>query len=203
MQRLYVCLQGLGRKQWRAVAAAFEKGHSRHHRISCECVEREHQRPLHQTMDHEPMLAWIAVRNATIDDYEMQTVRGNRAVDEMVWRACARSAWLAARIANRAHDVFLELRRSLVGLDNRAGFEAPRRLGQGRVRQGLSCGASQRPEGGGAHGAGKNDPAPEQRTTVHQAIASNGLYGRGFGPTETTNRAAHVLLLPFRVFPRH
>src|ERR1700751_2712150 len=108
-------------------------------------------------MDHQPMLARGDGRNAATDNYEMQTVRGNCAVDEMVWCARARSTWLAARIANRAHDVFLEARRSLVGLDDRPGLEAPRGLGQGAVRRGLSGGAGQRAERGGAHSTGKDD----------------------------------------------
>ncbi len=105
----------------------------------------------------------------------MQTVRGDGAVDEMVRRARALGTRLAVRIAQRAHDVFFEPRRPLVGLDGGAGLEAPRRIGQGRVRWGLGGGAGQRAEWGGAHRTGKDDPAAEQHAAIQQAVAGNGL----------------------------
>src|SRR5215469_504315 len=112
-------------------------------------------------MDQQPMLVWVNVRDAAIDDHKMQAVWGNGAVNEMVRRARARRTWLAGRIANRAHNVFLEPRRQLVGLNNRAGLAAPRRLGQGCVRRGLGGGARPRAERSGAYGARENDSAPE------------------------------------------
>ena len=95
----------------------------------------------------------------------------------MVRRARALGSRLAVRIAQSAHDAFLEPRRSLVGLDGRAGLEAPRRIGQRRVRRGLGGGAGQGPEWCGAYRAGKDDPAPEQRATIQQTVAGNGFDG--------------------------
>ena len=45
MNRLHVGVHRLLRDQRRAVAAAFDERHARHHRIAAERVEREDQRP--------------------------------------------------------------------------------------------------------------------------------------------------------------
>ena len=166
MQRLHVCLQRLRREQRPAVAAAFEKGHPRRHRIPGERVEGENQRPLDQPMDHKPMLIRIDVRSAAPGHDEMQPVRGDRAVHQMVRCAGALSPWLPLRVVQRPHDVLLERRWPFVGPDGSAGLEAPRRIGQWRIRRRLGGGAGQRPEWCGAYRAGKDDPAPEQRATI-------------------------------------
>ena len=47
----------------------------------------------------------------------------------------------------------------------------------GAVRRRLGGGAGQRAERCGADRAGKDDPAPEQRATIQQAVAGNGFDG--------------------------
>src|SRR5436309_13380158 len=55
----------------------------------------------------------------------MQAVGRDRAVEQMVWRARMRGAWLAIWIAERAHHVFLEPRRRAVSRYHVAGYLAP------------------------------------------------------------------------------
>ena len=80
VQRLYVCLYGLGRKQRRAVAAAFHKGYAGHLRIASERFEREHQWPLDQAVDQEPVLVRIDIWRAAIRDHEVQAIWRNHPV---------------------------------------------------------------------------------------------------------------------------
>src|ERR1700736_4101019 len=143
-------------------------------------------------MDHEPVLVRIDIRGAAMRHHEMQTVRGYCAVHQMVRRARALGTRLAVRIVQRAHSVFLEPRGPLVGLDGRTGLLAPRRFGQGCVRWGLGSDPSQRAESTGAHRTGKDHTAPEQCTTIQQAVAGNGLQRRGLGPAATMIRNAHI-----------
>src|SRR5260370_39164305 len=110
----------------------------------------------------------------------------------MVRRARDRGTWLAARIAQRAHDVFLEPRRQLVGPDGRTGLLAPRSVGQGGIPQGLGSGPGQRADSPGAHRAGEDGPTPRQRATIQQAVAANGLRSRGPGPAAAKIGNAHL-----------
>ena len=110
----------------------------------------------------------------------MQPVRGDRAVQQVVRRTRPLGSRQPIRIGHSADDAFLESRRSFIGPDGSAGLEAPRLIGQRRVRQlrvlqGLGGGAGQGPEWSGADRAGKDDPAPEQRPTIQQSVAGNGF----------------------------
>ena len=108
MQRLYVGLDGLLGIKRCAVAATFHEGNARHHRIAMERIKRVGHGLLHQPMDHETMLLRIDLRFAAACNHEMQAVRRDRAVEEMVRRARGAAAWFELRIAQRAHDFLLE-----------------------------------------------------------------------------------------------
>jgi hypothetical protein len=105
----------------------------------------------------------------------MQPVRGDRAIHQMVRRARALSPWLPIRVVQRPYDILLEPRWSFVRPDGRAGLVAPRRIGQRPFRRRLGRGAGQGPEWCGAYRAGEDDPTPEQRPTIQQAVAGNGV----------------------------
>jgi hypothetical protein len=59
-------------------------------------------------MNHETMLLGIDLRFAAACDHEMQAVRRDRAVEQMVRRARSTATWFELRIAQRAHDFLLE-----------------------------------------------------------------------------------------------
>ena len=83
-----------------AVAGAFDEGDARLHRIARQRLEREHQRPLHQAVDHQPMLVGIDVRNAGMAALEMQPGRRDHAFEQMQRRARGADA-LRRRIGRR------------------------------------------------------------------------------------------------------
>ena len=58
-----------------AVAAAFDEGDARLHRVARQRLEREHERPLHQAMDDQPVLIGIDVGNAGVAALEVQPGR--------------------------------------------------------------------------------------------------------------------------------
>src|SRR5256886_7337752 len=64
VQLLRARLDRLFGKEWRAVAAAFDKRHARHHRVTPERIEREDQRPLDETVNYEAVLTRGDVRVA-------------------------------------------------------------------------------------------------------------------------------------------
>ena len=125
------------------------------------------QRLLHHAVDDELVLGRIDVRHAAMADGEMQAVRGDDALEQMMRRAGARIARLVLRIVDGAHHRLLEPRRLLVRRNGVADLEAPRpvleRLGGG------SGGA----DGARAHGAGQHDASPEQGAAVEQAVAGH------------------------------
>src|SRR5204863_7250709 len=86
-------------------------------------------------MDHKPMLARIDVRSTAPGHDEMQPVRGDRAVQQMVRRTSPLGSRQPLRIHQGAYYAFLEPRWLFVGPDGSAGFESPRRIGQRRVRR--------------------------------------------------------------------
>ena len=98
-------------------------------------------------MDDELVLGRIDVRDAAMIDGEMQAVRRDRAVEQMVRRARMRIAEFAVGIAQRAHHVLLESRRRL-----------QRR--QGRRRSPGSMGVGERLGGGAGHGPGRRPWRP-------------------------------------------
>ncbi len=167
MQRLDVRLDRLVGEQRRAVAAAFDEADARHHRIALEVLEREHQRLLHHAVDDELVLGRIDIRHAAVADGEMQAVRGDDALEQVMRRAGARVARLVLRIVDGAHHRLLERRRLLVRRNGVADLEAPwavlERLGGG------SSGA----DGASAHRAGQHDASPEQGAAVEQAVAGH------------------------------
>ena len=77
-------------------------------------VEREHQRPLDQTVDHQPVTLRIDVGDAGMDDGEMQTVGGGGSFQQMVWGAGDGGARLEFRIGQSAHHVVGEFRGCLI-----------------------------------------------------------------------------------------
>ena len=115
------------------------------------------------------MLVRVDLGLAAARDHEMQAVRRDRAVEQMMRRARRAAARLELGIAERAHHLLLELRRLAIGRDGHAGREAP-----GAVRQRLGRGADQRGARTSRGGARKNDAAPEQRAAIDQAVAGDG-----------------------------
>src|SRR6516225_2188630 len=89
----------------------------------------------HEAVDHEFVFGGINVRYARMIDGEVEFVRRNRAVEQLMRRARVRVAEFAGGIAQRPHDVLFEPRRHLPGRHDRPKFETPRlvleRLGRG------------------------------------------------------------------------
>ena len=71
MERLDVGLDRLLGINRRAVAAAFQKGHPRHHRIAIQRFDRKNRRLLHAAVDQKLVLVRIDVREAAVGDDEM------------------------------------------------------------------------------------------------------------------------------------
>jgi len=126
-------------------------------------------------MNDELVLSWIDIRQPGMRDREEQTVRGDRALQQMVRGARVRIAEFVVGIAAGPNDVFLESRRHLICRHDRAHFQAPR-----IVLERLGGGAGERPRGAGTHGAGEHDAASEQHAAIEQAIAGNRLWRRNF-----------------------
>ncbi len=61
---------------------------------------------LHQTVNHETMFFGIDVGIAGMGNHEVKAVRRQCSIEQMVRRARVLIAWLALRIAERAHDIF-------------------------------------------------------------------------------------------------
>ncbi len=135
MQRLHVGLDRLVGEQRRAVAAAFDEADARHHRIALERVEREHQRLLDHAVDDQPVLGRIDVGHAAMADGEMQAVRRDDALEQVVRRAGARVARLVVGIVDAcARRPFRTARRS-----GRAGSRRRPRGSTARPRSGSAA----------------------------------------------------------------
>jgi hypothetical protein len=65
---------------------------------------------------------------------------------------------------------------------------------RGASFRGLGGGTGQRGHRRGAHSAGKDDPAPEQRATIEQPVPGNGFSDRGLGSAATMIGTRHVFL---------
>ena len=126
VDRLHVGLNWVLGEQRRAVASAFDKADARHHRIAREGIERKDQGLLNETMDHQAVLVGVDVGKPTAGDHEVQAVRRDGAVEQMVRRACLTVARLVFGIGEGPHDVLLVFRRSLVWRNGSADLEAPR-----------------------------------------------------------------------------
>ena len=168
VQRLHVGLDRFVGEQRRAVAAAFDEADARHHRIALERVEGEHQRLLDHAVDDELVLGGVDVGHAAMADGEVQAVRRDDALEQMVRGACAGVARLVLGIVDGAHDRLFERGGRLIGRDGIADFEAPR-----PIRQRLGRGSRHRPHRARAHGAGEHDAASQQRAAVEQAVAGH------------------------------
>ena len=169
MQRLHAGLNRLLGKKRRAIAAAFNKSHARHHRVARQRIEREDQRLLHQAVDDQAMLVRVDVRRAAVNDREMQAIGRERAVEQMVRRARMLGARLAVGIAERAHDLFLVARAFFIGRADGAGHLAPRivaeRLGGRGFRHRITC------DSGGERGA-----AGQKSAAIEQPVARGRLH---------------------------
>ena len=168
MQRLQVRLDRLAGKERRAVAAALDEGHARHHRIARKRVEREGEGPLHQAVDHQAVFVRVDVRGAGVHDGEMQAVRRERPVDQLMRSACVRGAGFALRIGERAHDLSLEPRPLLVGRRDRAGHEAPRVVRE----RGRPCGSGERIA---RHGRGERSAAAQEGAASEKSVSCDRL----------------------------
>ncbi len=194
MQGLEVGLQRLGRKQRRPVAAAFDEADARRHRIPGERIEGKHQWPLDEAVDHQPVLVRINVGSAAMRHDEMQPVRGDRTVQQVMRRACALVSGKPVWVVQAAHDVLLEARGPLVGLDRRPRLQAPRRIGQGAARRRFGGGARHRAERRGANRAGEDSAAAEHHATIQQAVAGHRFTRWIFRAAATIVGSAHVFL---------
>ena len=168
MDRLHVGLDRLLGIKRRAVAAAFHESDARHHRVAMQRVERVFHRLLDQAMDDEAVLVRVDVGFAAAGNDEVQAVRRDRAVEELMRRARGAAARLEIGIAQRAHHLLLEFRRLAVRRDRHAGRKAPRAVGQR-----LGCRAGERRRDARTHRAGDQCAAPDQRAAVDETIAGN------------------------------
>ena len=169
MKRLHVGVERFFRGQQRAVAAAFDEGHARDHRIAREGIERKHERPADEAVDHEAVLVGIDVGIARVRNDEVQAVGCDRAVQQVVRRPRVRRARLPVGIAERAPDALFEARRQAVVGQQTASRLAPRIVGEllcrNRVAQRIAgdCGGD-----GGA--------ALQERAAVEQPVSRHGLF---------------------------
>jgi hypothetical protein len=110
-------------------------------------------------VNHQAVLVRIDVCVAGVRDHEVQAVRRDGAVDQMVWRARMLGTRLALGIAERARDVFLEPRRHAISWNEGAGLDAPRivheRLGGCGINQCIT-----------RHGGRQRGAAAEKGTAV-------------------------------------
>src|SRR5262249_56002008 len=116
--------------------------------IARQGLERELERPAHHAVDDELVLLRIDVRDAAVIDREVQRVRRDGAVEQMMRRARMRVAELALGIAQRPRHALLESRRRLQRRRDLAELEAPRlvleRLGRRAGPPGGAPGARHR-----------------------------------------------------------
>ena len=132
-----------------AVAAAFDEGNARHHRIARQGLEREDQRALNQAVDQQPMRVRIDVGNAAVMALEMQAVRRDHAVEQVMRRArrrrCRSSRVRCPRSARPCLHIWKAVR--------------------SRRTQTPAASSKARPEGAQLrlHGAGAHQPRPRCR----------------------------------------
>ena len=77
------------------IAGAFDEGDARFHRIARQRLEREHQRPLHQAVDHQAVLVGIDVGRAGMAALEMQPARRDHAVEQLSGVRAVPMPWVA------------------------------------------------------------------------------------------------------------
>src|SRR5205085_424270 len=168
VDRLHVGLYWVLVIERRAVAAAFDEMNARHHRIACKGFKIEDERLLDQAMNHQAVLVRVDIGEAGARDDKMQTVRRNRAVEQMVRRARVARARLVVGIGERAYDLVLVLGRNAVGWDSFSRAHAPR-----IHPQRLSRGAGERAAGPRGCRAREKDAAANERTAVDDTVGGN------------------------------
>ena len=99
MQRLHVGRNRLLGVERRTVTTAFHERDARYHRVAMQIIERIDHRLLHQSVDHQAMLVGVDFGFAATSNHEMQAIRCDRAVEEMVWRPRRAAAGFELRIA--------------------------------------------------------------------------------------------------------
>src|SRR4051794_28826933 len=109
-------------------------------------------------MDDQSVLGGVDVRKARARHDEVQSVRSDRAVKQMVRRARLLRAWLAVWIGERPHDLIFVLRRHAIGWDFFSWDLAP-----GIDRQRLGSGTGKRTAHARRCCTGKQHAASKQR----------------------------------------
>ena len=121
---------GLRRAPVLCVAGTFEEVDPRHGWKSRQIVHGENERPVDQSMHHQPVLRRIDRRNPRMVALIMQAVRGDDSVQVLERRQAERrqpASRFGRAVAITAHDVGFELGRPPIRLAQRlhAGFELP------------------------------------------------------------------------------
>src|SRR2546430_7975143 len=117
-------------------------------------------------MDLMAVLLRIDIGVAGVRYHEAKAVRGGCALEQVMRRTAVLSPGLAVRVAERAHDAFLEARRYAVSRDIRARRAAPRVVGQGR-------GGRRSGQRVARHGCRERGSAAEEGATVKQPVSRN------------------------------
>src|SRR5215472_19033231 len=91
-----------------AVAAAFDKGDTRDHRVAGEGFEGKDERAFDEAVDKQPMPVGIDVGDAAVVALEMEPVWRDRAIEEVMRRARCTGAGGARRAAGDPYDLCLE-----------------------------------------------------------------------------------------------
>src|SRR5205085_3888 len=108
----------------------FDEADARCLRISREGFERKHQRPFHQTVNDQLVLVRINIRDTAMTNREMQSVRRDYALKQLMWRACPRVAWEVVRIVDGSHHSLFKPGRHLIRRHDVADLETPCRIGK-------------------------------------------------------------------------
>src|ERR1700687_2189550 len=107
------------------VAAAFDEGDARLHRVARERLQRENERAFHEAMDQEAMRIWIDVGDAAMAALEMQPVRRDGAVEEMERGPRRTGSGRIGRVGDGPPHSRLELRRLAIADERQARDLAP------------------------------------------------------------------------------
>ena len=116
-------------------------------------------------MDNQTVLVRIDVGVAGVRNHEVQAVRRERPVKQMVRRARVLGARLGFGVAQGAHNIFFESRPRAVIRNRGAGHQAPRIVGELLGGCGLNQRVTRHPRQRGT--------AAEKRAAVKQAVAGN------------------------------
>ena len=105
VQSLNAGLNRLVGKHRRAVAAAFDEGHTRDHRITRKGIQREHQGLFDEAVDDQTMFVRIDIGIAGMRNHKMQRIRRKCPVEQMVRSARMLSSRLGLGVAERTHHL--------------------------------------------------------------------------------------------------